>query len=510
MGLNVSPPIWQTYINAILNSLQSRKYCEAIMDDLLLFMPSKKAHIAKLEDLLKALRKNGLKRSPKKCQLFRTELQYMGNTIFIKERRVCVRPLLSRLEAIQKIRPPATAKQCKSFAGMVNFVSIFCPDLQKLLKPIYDLMRKGRQFVWGKEQQDAFEEIKQRLQKPPVLHMPDKIGRFQLYSDTSKYATGSALYQIQNGKPKLIAYVSKRLPEAACNYSITELEMCGLAINIASFAHLLRKVDFDAVVDHLAITQIMRSKVEPATSRIKRLLEVLSSYSFNLYYIKGKDMILSDFLSRQKIDDSNSSEIIPISFNIRSVLQYKYYSLEGEKERYMVQTRLQMKASGVQLPEVHGSMKGLDPYKIPEKQPQPIVGLDIHRKPRLGQGRAGVRWKIKAPPSSYMGPGASESKPIIINDEAVSAADPVLPKPMLEIPRSEVIPPYLLPQKKPPPKPPDQLTKRQDVDDSKTDIEENTPFQENIISEIYERPDKSYFQEPVELKELVDIKNITQ
>ena len=100
-------------------------------------------------------------------------------------------------------------------------------------------MRKGRQFIWGKEEQDAFGEIKHRFQKPLVLYMPDKTGRFQLYSDTSKYATGSALYQIQNGKPKLIAYASKRLPEAACNYSITELEMCGLAINISSFAHLL-------------------------------------------------------------------------------------------------------------------------------------------------------------------------------------------------------------------------------------------------------------------------------
>ena len=98
-------------------------------------------------------------------------------------------------------------------------------------------MRKGKQFVWGVDQQNAFEELKQRLQKPPVLHMPNKIGRFQLYSDTSKYATGSALYQIQNGKPKLIAYASKGLPEGAWNYSITELEMCGLAINIASFAH---------------------------------------------------------------------------------------------------------------------------------------------------------------------------------------------------------------------------------------------------------------------------------
>ena len=257
---------------------------------------------------------------------------------------------------------------------MVNFVSIFCPDLQKLLKPIYDLMRKGRQFIWGKEQQNAFEEIKCRLQKPPVLHMPDKIGRFQLYSDTSKYATGSALYQIQNGKPKLIAYMSKRLPEAAHNYSITELEMCGFAINIASFAHLLRKVDFDAVVDHLAITQIMRSKVKPATNRIKRLLEVLSAYSFNLYYIKGKDMILSDFLSRQNINDGDTNEIIPISFNMRMVLQDKYYNLDKEKEKFMVQTRSQMKASGIQLPEVHGSRKRLDPHKTQEKQPQPIIG----------------------------------------------------------------------------------------------------------------------------------------
>ena len=291
MGLNVSPPIWQTCINTILNSLQSMKYCEAIMDDLLLFTASKKAPIAKLEDLLKALRKNELKISPKKFQLFRMELLYMGNTVFIKDRRVCVKPLHSRSEAVQEIKPPTMAKQCKSFAGMVNFVSIFCPELQKLLKPIYDLTRKVKQLVWGIEQQMAFDEIKQRLEKPPVLHMPDKVGRFQLYSDTSKYAMGNTLYQIQNGKPKLITYASKRLPEAACNYSITELEMCGLVINIASFLHLLRKVDFDAVVDHLAIMHIMRSKVEPPTTRIKRLLEVLSSYSFNLYYIKGKDMI---------------------------------------------------------------------------------------------------------------------------------------------------------------------------------------------------------------------------
>ena len=79
--------------------------------------------------------------------------------------------------------------------------------------------------------------------------------------------------------------MSKRLPEAAKNYSITELELCGLAINIASFSHLLKRVGFDAIVDYLALTQIIKSKAEPVTARMKRLI---ISYSFNLYYIKRK------------------------------------------------------------------------------------------------------------------------------------------------------------------------------------------------------------------------------
>ena len=170
-----------------------------------------------------------------KCQLFKTELQYMGNIIFIKEKRVCVKPLRNRIEAILKLEPPKMLKGCRSFAGMVNFLSMFCPKLQKLLKPIYDLTRKGRPLIWGKEQQKAFEEIKRRLTQVPVLYMPNHEGRFHLYSDTSKFAAQSTLYQIENGKPKLIAYTSKRLPEAVRSYSTTELDLCGLAINIASF-----------------------------------------------------------------------------------------------------------------------------------------------------------------------------------------------------------------------------------------------------------------------------------
>ena len=554
MGLNISPPIWQSYINAILNCSQSRKYYEAIMDDLLLFTLTKSSHFKKLEDLLKALCKNSLKISPKKCQLFKSDLQYMGNIIFVRNKRVCVRPLRSRIEAIQKLKPPTTIKGCRSFAGMVNFVSLFCPKLQKLLKPTYDLTRKGRQFLWEKEQQ-ALDEIKHGLQRPPVLYLPHRHGRFQLYSDTSKFTTGSALYQIQNGQRKLIAYASKRMPEAAKNYSITELEMCGLAMNIATFLYLLKKVDFDAIVGHLAITHIMRSKAEPATTRIKRLLELLSPYSFNLYYIKGKDMVLSNFLSRQKMDDSNPHELIPISFMLRSQVDNHFYRIDNKNnqpkiDRYLVQTRSQIKSNGIKLSEIHGVNKSLDPHVQPGKQrpfpPLPIQTVDKELpthpipRPRIGQGRAILRRKVKTlqPISSLH---LLPAQPIIEHalrtvmplpeptDQSQSCIQPqIMPRPLSQHQpvdptcigpkiQHRPSPPYYDPYARPPPKPPDTIDPpdsqkdlwENDLD-RKVEIEENSPFQEGIISEIYERPATSYVQEPQELKDLIDTTKVIQ
>ena len=186
-----------------------------------------------------------------------------------------------------------------------------------------------------------------------------------LYSDTSKHAIGSALYQVQDGRPRLIAYANKRMPEAAKNYSITEFEMCGLAINITSFAHLLKKVDYDAIVDHLAIMHFMKSNMEPATNRIKRLLEVLSAYSFNLYHIKGKGMVLSDFLSRLQGDNSDPHQIIPISFNMKEILKQNCQNYV--EDTFLVQTSSQNKAKGVKVPAVHGATKHLVPHDILKK-----------------------------------------------------------------------------------------------------------------------------------------------
>ena len=161
-----------------------------------------------------------------------------------------------------------------------------------------------------------------------------------------------------------------------------------------SFAHLLKRVDFDGTLDHLALVHILKSKREPATTRIKRMLEVLTAYSFNLYYRKGKDMIQSDFLSRQMTDNSYPHEIIPFSFDMHKKLKDRYYNI-GSDSRYLIQTHSQAKASGIKLPEIHSVDKGINPDIKPERQI--LKSQNLANRPKLGQGREGLRREMKAP-----------------------------------------------------------------------------------------------------------------
>ena len=121
-------------------------------------------------------------------------------------------------------------------------------------------------------------------------------------------------------------------------------------------------------------------------------------------------MVLSDFLSRQKTDDSNPHELIPISFTLRSQVDNQFYRINNrtdqpKTDKYLVQTRSQAKSSNIKILEIHGANKGLDPHVKPGKQRPlsslPILsvnkGLPTHPipKPRIGQGRDGLRRKVK-------------------------------------------------------------------------------------------------------------------
>ena len=324
MGLSVSPAIWQNFIQRVLQEIPDyRKNYLAIMDDILTHS-TREDRTGYLIDLFKAIIRNGLKISPRKCKLFKTELVFMGVIIKIEDGMPKMQPLKSRIEAIQKVKPPKTVKDCRSFCGMVNYMSAFLPSLQEKLIPIHFITRKGIPFYWGEEQQKAFDEIKYDVTHAPVLLMPNSKGHFVLVSDTSKVGCGAALYQKQRGRYHLVAYYSKRLPEAVANYSISELELTGVMANVAAFKHLLRNANFHVYCDHSALVHILKAKREPPTLKLKKLIENLSEYKFDIYFLKGKEMHISDFLSRHPDDEDSPNEIIPIAFMLKELETEKF------------------------------------------------------------------------------------------------------------------------------------------------------------------------------------------
>ena len=248
-------------------------------------------------------------------------MTYMSQTLLIKENRSCIIPLRSRVDAIQRLEPPKTPKECKKFCGLINYLSMYLKDLPKRLIPIYNLTRKGVPFVQTDQHQKIFEGLKKNIANPPVLVVPNNKGHFTLVSDTSGVACGAALYQEQRGKLRLVVYNSKTLPPVAIRYSISELGLCGLAVNIHSFKHILRNTEFTVIIDRSALLYILNAKREPTTLRLKKLIKVLSQYSFNVKFLRGKDMTISDFLSRHPGQAlASPNEIIPISFQSKELL----------------------------------------------------------------------------------------------------------------------------------------------------------------------------------------------
>ena len=258
--------------------------------------------------------------------------------------------------------------------------------------------------------------------------------------------------------------------------------------------------------------------MEPATTRIKRLLELISSYSFNLYYMEGKDMILSDFLTQQDNDDSNPNKIIPISFDRYKILENSLNNLDknnsSSDSKCLVQMHSQAKTSGTKLPEVHGVEKSLNPNLRPEKQ-HAISKQGKSKRLHMGQGRAGSKRRKPDPISQAINQPSKVSQEIsgrtkivtgktnsihsinstsdrLINNTPFMQDDPFHPDPLLRNPKQHTI--------------------KQNIQEINPkinfDFEENLPFQEGVMSETFQRPDKSFFQNPKELGDLINKENL--
>ena len=239
-----------------------------------------------LMDLFKVLRKYGLKLSPHKCQFFKKKIVYMGLEFQIQGDKVCYTPLKDKCDAIRDLESPKTLRQTRAFCRMVNFLSSFLCNLQRLLIPIHDLQKKAKKFKWMDKAKKAFNEIKKLLVSPPFLKAPTPDGLFQLKSDTLREGVGGTLLQKQGDEWVVIGYHSKALPKSAKNFGITELELIGLLVNIHGFMQLLCNRYFEDLVDHKAIEYIIKIKTESPTTRLKTLLLKLSEYTIELKYQK--------------------------------------------------------------------------------------------------------------------------------------------------------------------------------------------------------------------------------
>ena len=141
------------------------------MDDTFIHSTAEE-HMDDLIDLIKVLRKYGLKLPPHKCQFFKKKIVYTGLEFQIQEDKVCYTPLKDKCDTIQNLESPKTLRQTRAFCGMVNFLSSFLPNLRRLLIPIYDLQKKAKKFIWTEEAEGAFNDMKKLLISPPVLKAP--------------------------------------------------------------------------------------------------------------------------------------------------------------------------------------------------------------------------------------------------------------------------------------------------------------------------------------------------
>ena len=221
-----------------------------------------------------------------------------------------------KCDAIRNLESPKTLRQTRAFCGMVNFLSSFLLNLWRLLISIYDLQKKAKKFKWMDEAEEAFNEIKKLLVSPPVLKAPTPEGLLRLESDTSREGVGGTLLQKQGDEWVVIGYHSKRPPNSAKNFGVTELELTGLLVNIHRFMQLLCNRHFEVLVDHKAIEYMVKSKTESPTTRLKTLLLKISEYTIELKYQKGSEMHTSDTLSwiHNFADTPDDKDVIPLNF----------------------------------------------------------------------------------------------------------------------------------------------------------------------------------------------------
>ncbi len=306
-GLCNAPATFQRLMQAVMGDLVFQMVL-VYLDDLLVYSSTFEAHLSRLETVLCRLREAGLKIKVEKCHFLQAEVRFLGHQVSAQG----VGPDPDKLSAVVQWPVPSTVKQLRSFLGFCSYYRRFIAGFSKVAGPLHDVVnlctKKGRgsqcdklfQDSWTSECQQAFEHLKKELTCAPVLGYADFSLPFVLETDASNLGLGAVLYQLQDGRKKVIAYASRRLRGAERNdrnYSSMKLELLALRWAVVEkFRGYLLGSRFTILTDSNPLCHLNTAKLGAVEQRWAAQLAV---FNFEICYRPGRCNTAADALSRR-------------------------------------------------------------------------------------------------------------------------------------------------------------------------------------------------------------------
>jgi len=296
-GLCNAPATFERLMEKVLGKLIS-KICLVYLDDVIIFGKSFNEMLMNLEKVFECFRSANLKINPKKCELFKKDVKFLGHVV--SSQGVTTDP--EKIAAVREWPIPHNKKQLRSFLGFCSYYRRFVRNFSSIAKPLYILTEDQVKFCWGEEQQHVFETLKQVLTSSPVLSFPFGDGKFILDTDASNIGIGAVLSQIQGEEEKVIAYFSRVLNKAERNYCVTRRELLAIVDSMKFFRHYLLGRRFKIRTDHFSLKWLMSFK--DLEGQLARWLEKLQEFDFEILHRKGISHRNADGLSRRECEES--------------------------------------------------------------------------------------------------------------------------------------------------------------------------------------------------------------
>lgn len=290
-GLCNSPATFERLMEIVLAGL-NWQICLIYLDDIIIHGRTFESMLSNLDSVLGKLQEAGLKLKPRKCQLFKREVEYLGHIISASG----IRTDPKKVQAVRDWPTPKDVHDVRAFIGLCSYYRRFIPGFAFIAKPLHHLTAKGQSFVWTQDCDKAFKALKKTLCKAPTLAHPDFTKEFILDTDASDFAIGAVLSQEFDGKEHVIAYASKSLSKAERKYCVTRKELYALVHFIKYFRHYLYGKKFTVRTDHGSLRWLMQYK--NPEGQVARWLEILSSFDMKIVHRSGKSHKNADGMSR--------------------------------------------------------------------------------------------------------------------------------------------------------------------------------------------------------------------